>query len=147
MPIRTELGLLLRRSFRRAARTANAALRPLDIEGRHLGVLLTLGRRGPLTQTQLVDALGSEKSQMVRTLDDLERRGAAARRPDPIDRRAHLVELTGTGRDLLARARELADDAAAQVFADLTDEDQQVLHSLLSRIADRGSAPRGSSDN
>ena len=141
--MRTELGMLLRRAHSRAARTVNAALRPIGIEGRHLGVLLTLARSGPLSQTQLVEVLGSEKSQMVRTVDDLERHGAAARRTDPTDRRAHRVELTGTGHELLAGARKLADDAARQIFADLDEDEQQVLHALLTRIADPRPAPRG----
>jgi DNA-binding MarR family transcriptional regulator len=129
--------MLLRRAHSRAARTVNGALRPIGIEGRHLGVLLTLARSGPLSQTQLVEALGSEKSQMVRTVDDLERRGAVARRPDPVDRRAHLVELTGAGQELLAGARKRADDAAGQIFAGLGEDELQVLHALLTRIADR----------
>src|SRR3954451_15833747 len=99
-----ELGLLLRVAHARTAKAASAAPAPLGIEGRHLGVLISLGSRGPLTQTQLVDLLGSEKSGMVRTVDDLERLGAAVRSPAPGDRRARLVELTPTGRDLLARA-------------------------------------------
>jgi MarR family transcriptional regulator, lower aerobic nicotinate degradation pathway regulator len=132
---RTELGLLLRVAHRRAARTADEALHPLGIEGRHLGVLVTLARRGPLSQTQLVEALAGDKSGMVRTVDDLERLHAAVRRQDPADRRARRVELTDSGRELLTRARSLAGGAADELFGCLTDEEQQTLHRLLTRIA------------
>jgi DNA-binding MarR family transcriptional regulator len=133
---RTEIGLLLRVAHRRAARAADDALRPLGIEGRHLGVLITLGRRGTLSQTQLGDALGADKSTMVRTVDDLERLGAASRRPDPADRRTRLVELTDDGRKLLGQALERAAGAADELFGHLSAQEQRTLRRLLIRVTD-----------
>lgn len=125
---------MLRMAHRRAARAATEALDPLHVEGRHLGVLITLTRRGPLTQTQLVQALGSEKSAMVRTLDDLETLDAVTRRAAPADRRARIVTLTDTGRHLLRQAQPLAAQAARNVFGCLTEDEQQVLHQILARL-------------
>src|SRR5689334_20737814 len=71
------IGPLLRLAQRRAARTFSEALRPLGVEGRHYGVLLNLAKHGPLSQRQLIDLTGSDKSAMVRTVDDLEARGLA----------------------------------------------------------------------
>ncbi len=136
-----QLGLLLRVAHTRAAKTASAALAPLAIEGRHLGVLLSLASRGPLTQTQLIEALGSEKSSMVRTVDDLERLGAAVRSPTPGDRRARLVQLTPTGRHLLDQAQSRAGHAAQELFSVLTDDEQQQLQHLLTRLTGRNSHP------
>jgi MarR family transcriptional regulator, lower aerobic nicotinate degradation pathway regulator len=136
-PAPAPLGLLLRVAHRRAARAATEALRPLGIEGRHMGVLLTLSRRGGAeSQSGLIDALGSDKSAMVRTIDDLEQLGAAVRRTDPQDRRARVVELTDEGRELLARAAPLARAAADDVFGSLTEDEQRMLERLLSRIAE-----------
>jgi DNA-binding MarR family transcriptional regulator len=132
-----QLGLLLRVAHARAAKTASTALAPLEIEGRHLGVLVSLAARGPLTQTQLIDTLGSEKSSMVRTVDDLERLGAAVRSPSPGDRRARLVALTPAGRDLLDRAQSRASHAAEELFSVLTDDEQNQLKHLLSRFTGR----------
>jgi DNA-binding MarR family transcriptional regulator len=132
---RGELGLLLRVAHRRASRAAADALRPLGIEPRHLGVLVTVGRGGLLSQTQLVDALGADKSAMVRTVDDLERLGAAVRRPAPGDRRTRLVELTASGRDLLRAAQRAAKDAADELFAGFSEPEYQQLRDLLARIA------------
>src|SRR4051812_16796365 len=132
-----ELGLLLRVAHAQAAKTASAALAPLGIDGRHLGVLISLASRGPLTQTQLIDVLGSEKSGMVRTVDDLERLGAAVRLPAPGDRRVRLVELTPAGRNLLAQAQSRAGDAAEELFAVLTDDEQDQLRSMLARLTGR----------
>jgi DNA-binding MarR family transcriptional regulator len=82
--------------------------------------------------------LGSEKSAMVRTVDDLERLGAAVRLPDPGDRR---VRLTSTGRDLLARAQTLASDAAEDLFSVLSDDQQRQLRQLLSLMTGRTAHP------
>ena len=45
---------------------------------------------------------------MVAVIDELEELGLAERRPHPADRRKHAVHLTGSGRRMLARAREVA---------------------------------------
>jgi MarR family transcriptional regulator, lower aerobic nicotinate degradation pathway regulator len=85
--------------------------------------------------------LGSEKSAMVRTVDDLERLGAAVRLPDPGDRRVRLVGLTSTGRDLLDQAQTLASDAAEDLFSVLSDDQQRQLRQLLSLMTGRTAHP------
>ena len=97
---------LLRLAHRRAASSSAAALRPFGMDDRHLGVLRALGRLGPSSQRRLVDTLGTDKSSMVRTVDDLERLGLVWRAPATGDRRAYAVELTPAGRDLLVASRE-----------------------------------------
>ena len=131
----TQLGMLLRTAHARAARLGNEALRPLGIETRHLGVLLVLDRQGPLSQTQIGEQLHADKSAMGRTVDDLERLGAAVRRPDPADRRARQVSLTPDGDRLVARAKAIAAETADSVFAAIGPADQVVLRDLLNRVA------------
>ncbi|WNM31038.1 MarR family transcriptional regulator [Streptomyces sp. Li-HN-5-11] len=131
---RVRIGPLLRHAQRRAARTFSEALRPLGIEGRHYGVLLNLGTHGPLSQRRLIDLTREDKSSMVRTVDDLEARGLAVRRPSPTDRRAYAVEITEEGRALFARASVIADEVAARLLDCLSDQDQELLCSLLERF-------------
>jgi DNA-binding MarR family transcriptional regulator len=133
----TQLGMLLRTAHARAARQANEALRPLGIEGRHLGVLLVLDRHGALSQTQLGEQLHADKSAMGRTVDDLERLGAAVRRADPADRRARQVSLTPDGERLVGRAKAAAAVVAAEVFGDIEPAEQLLLRDLLNRVARR----------
>src|SRR5213078_355803 len=84
--INPQLGLLLRQAHRRAAAVAAAALAPLGLSGRHYGVLMLLARDGTSTQTRLITDLGSDKAGMVRTIDDLDRRGFVRRAQSPKDR-------------------------------------------------------------
>src|SRR3981081_2754345 len=76
------IGFLLRQAHQRASSAFAEELEPLGISGRHFGVLHNLGRSGPLSQRELVDRVASDKASMVRTVDDLERAGLAARRSE-----------------------------------------------------------------
>jgi MarR family transcriptional regulator, lower aerobic nicotinate degradation pathway regulator len=128
------IGPLLRLAQRRATRMFTESLRPLGIEGRHYGVLLNLGTHGPLSQRRLIDLTGSDKSAMVRTVDDLEARGLAVRRPAPDDRRAYAVEMTDEGRALFADAARISDDVAARLLDCMPEDDQEILCTLLERF-------------
>jgi DNA-binding MarR family transcriptional regulator len=132
------MGLLLRLAHQRAAKAFSEALQPLGIEGRHVGVLMTLARLGPLTQSQLIAELGSDKSSMVRAVDDLERLGLGVRRLVPGDRRARAVELTATGRERLVAARAIAEKVGEDLFGCLTEQEQATLRDLLSRFVAGG---------
>jgi MarR family transcriptional regulator, lower aerobic nicotinate degradation pathway regulator len=129
---------LLRLAHRRAATSSAAALRPFGMDDRHLGVLRALGRLGPSSQRRLVDALGTDKSSMVRTVDDLERLGLVWRAPATGDRRAYAVELTPAGRDLLDDAERTAAAAGAELLACLSPAEQETLGALLRRFVDAG---------
>jgi DNA-binding MarR family transcriptional regulator len=128
------VGPLLRIGHQRAARSFTAALDGLDIEGRHYGVLHNLATRGPLSQRRLIELTGSEKSSMVRTVDDLEARGYAVRRPSPVDRRAHAVEITEAGRAVCERATVIANEVGGGLLACFTPEEREVFLALLTRF-------------
>ncbi len=129
-----DIGLLLRLAHRRAARAFADALRPLGVEYRHFSVLLQLRRGGPASQRELIDALGSDKSSMVRTVDDLEQLGLCRRRPAAGDRRAYAVELTPDGRELLAKAEATAAGVSSHLLAHLPAADRRALRDLLARF-------------
>jgi DNA-binding MarR family transcriptional regulator len=68
-------------------------------------VLLALGRSPVRTQTALARAIGADKTRLIGVLDELQDRGLIERRPDPADRRAHLLSLTEAGRRVRRSAR------------------------------------------
>lgn len=77
--------------------------------GSEAQALLELRSGGVLTQAELARRIGLDKSTVSRLVAGLEARDWVARRPDPDDRRAQLVELRWGGRsiaDRLAQARE-----------------------------------------
>jgi MarR family transcriptional regulator, lower aerobic nicotinate degradation pathway regulator len=138
-PVGAEIGLLLRLAHQRAAKAFTGALQPLDIEGRHYGVLTTLVRLGPVTQARLIQELNSDKSAILRTVDELEQRGLTVRQPVPGDRRARTIALTAEGQRRFAAASKVAKQVTEQLFGCLTKAEQATLRDLLIRFVKAGS--------
>jgi MarR family transcriptional regulator, lower aerobic nicotinate degradation pathway regulator len=134
--VEMRLGLLLRQAQRRAAAILAAALAPLDLSGRHFGVMMLLARDGTSTQKQLLTDLGSDKAGMVRTVDELDRRGLVRRVQSPSDRRLYHLSLTNAGQAAFASARKVAAVAAQDIFIGLTTDERAALADLLSRVVD-----------
>ncbi|MEV1146947.1 MarR family transcriptional regulator [Micromonospora sp. NPDC049799] len=122
-----------------------AGLAELGISPRAHHVLLR-ARAGDLTQRQIGEACGIDKTTMVVTLDQLEAAGLARRRPSPTDRRARLVEVTGQGVVVLDRAQEIAARIQQDVLAGLPPAQREaLLRSLENLVAGRlsGAGPCG----
>ncbi|MDO3705722.1 MarR family transcriptional regulator [Micromonospora sp. C28SCA-DRY-2] len=114
-----------------------AGLAELGISPRAHYVLL-MARPGGLTQRQLGDRCGVDKTTMVVTLDQLEAAGLVRRQPSPSDRRARLVEVTPEGEKVLHRAQEIAAGIHRDVLASLPEADRAVfLRSIEALVAGR----------
>ena len=56
---------------------------------------------GPVrTQAVLAEAIGADKTRIIRTLDDLQDRGHIERQVDPEDRRVRLLAITAAGQQV-----------------------------------------------
>jgi MarR family transcriptional regulator, lower aerobic nicotinate degradation pathway regulator len=128
------LGLLMRRAHDRAAGALVEALRPLGLELRHFAVLITLSAKGPLSQSALVAAVGSDKASMVRVIDDLEGWGMVARKPFPGDRRVHAVEMTPEGLEVFDTAHVEARAISDRLVAHMKPGEADRLLDLLTRF-------------
>ena len=131
---------LLRQSARRAAACLSEALAPLSLHTRHYGILLALAEDGPSSQSRLGKRLGIDRTTMVSSVDELEKLGYLARKPDPNDRRANRVELTGRGRGRLVRATGAIAAAERQLLSGLSADEISTLRSLLTRLANEDDA-------
>ncbi|TWJ21868.1 DNA-binding MarR family transcriptional regulator [Micromonospora endolithica] len=123
-----------------------AGLAELGISPRDYHVLLR-ARAGELTQRQIGEACGIDKTTMVVTLDQLEAAGLARRRPSPTDRRARLVEVTEQGLAVLDRAQQIAGRIQQDVLAGLpAAEREALLRTLWGLVTGRlsGAGPCGS---
>lgn len=73
----------------------------------------------PLTQSDLANLIGVDRSALVRLLDVLEAEGLVVRQTDPQDRRSKLVLLTADGKKQCKLFHTLAADLEAQLTAGL----------------------------
>jgi DNA-binding MarR family transcriptional regulator len=111
-------------------------LAPLDLHPRHFGMLSHLAANEGQSQQVMSRALGIHRSAVVALVDDLEHRGLAERRRDPVDRRAYTLYLTPAGRRLLAELERAADEEEAELLTALDASERSQLISLLQRVAE-----------
>lgn len=121
-----------------------ASLEPFGMRPKHVSVLDFLALSGDSSQQALCEGLRIDPSTMVALVDEIERRGLAVRRRNPLDRRAHAVHLTDAGRRVLEQARAAADGVEEGLLAALAPEERATLHALLKRLdAAAAGAPCG----
>ena len=103
MQIEQQMTVLLRRVQRIYLVTATGEV---HLERSSYGILCQLADEGPQRLGALAHAFGLDPSTITRQVQALEEAGLAARRTDPTDRRASILDLTPEGREVLERTRE-----------------------------------------
>jgi DNA-binding MarR family transcriptional regulator len=80
--------------------------------------LQVIGRRGTCRVNDIADDLVVTWSGMSKIVDRLEASGLCRRRPNPDDGRSSLIDLTGTGQELLARGEAILQRELARLMQD-----------------------------
>ena len=111
-----------------AARLAEVGITP-----RHYCVL-TNASGEDLTQIRLAERSMLDKTTMVVTLDELERKGYVVRRPSKEDRRVKLIGVTADGRLAIARAREIVERMQREVLGSLPEDRREEFAASLSEL-------------
>ncbi|WP_067816523.1 MarR family winged helix-turn-helix transcriptional regulator [Nocardia inohanensis] len=129
-------------TLRHRARAA-ALLAPLGLHPGQEALLLELARTGPRIQAQLSDALGCEPPSVTLMTRKLEASGHIRRSPAPGDKRASIVELTDSGRELVDQVkrvwRELAQETVTGLPAATVAELPGLLTTLTANVDTRRS--------
>jgi DNA-binding MarR family transcriptional regulator len=119
---------------RRLREMSQESLAPWDITPAHLRALRVLKRRGPMRLSELSEQLQIAPRSTTEVADALESRGLIERRPDPSDRRATLVEVTGHGTEILDAIRAARGTEAERVFGQLSQTDRTHLARILRKL-------------
>jgi DNA-binding MarR family transcriptional regulator len=127
-------------SLRHRARAA-ALLAPLGLHPGQEVLLLELARTGPMIQAQLSDALGCEPPSVTLMTRKLEAAGHIRRRPASTDKRASVVELTGSGEALVGQIKQLwcvlAEETVTGLPAQTIAELPGILNTLTGNVDTR----------
>ena len=107
----------------------------LDLRPAQFSVLVLVGNRPGLKQSEVAAALGIQRANFVALLDRLEKRGLARRAPAPNDRRCHALHLTAEGERVLARAGARVAAIEARLDAKLGPGGRERLLDMLWRLA------------
>jgi DNA-binding MarR family transcriptional regulator len=135
VPSSTELAARLRRTVvrlsRRLRRHAASGLSP-SLES----ALSLIGRRGPLTPSELAESEDVKRPTATRLIAILERRGLVERAADPCDGRSHRVAVTQDGRALLAESRNRRNAYLGRALGALAPDELAALDRAL-RLLER----------
>jgi DNA-binding MarR family transcriptional regulator len=121
---------------RQLRETSQETLAPWDITPAQFRALRVLRRHGVMRLSELSDRLKIAARSATEVIDALQARDLAGRRPDPEDRRATLVELTGHGMQVLQGIRESQGTESERVFDRLTPADRAALAAILRKLRD-----------
>jgi DNA-binding MarR family transcriptional regulator len=106
-----------------------------DLPPGHAWLLARLNSCGPLRVGALALALGVDNSTITPQIQRLEREGLIARKPDPLDRRAALVEITHSGKRVLARLQHSRQAMLTEKLGDWPLGDRESVAAVVSRLA------------
>jgi MarR family transcriptional regulator for hemolysin len=135
------LGWLLTQAHFNLVSEVGAALEPLGVSNRGYHVLATAST-GEYTQKELAERIGLDKTTMVVTVDELEAKGLAERRPSSTDRRARVIAVTKAGERTVASGQKIIDQIQADVLASLPAGERKVfLEALGSLVKERLAQP------
>lgn len=127
------LGMLWFRLNRRL--TANLKQAGFDITADQLRLLTQLAENESCNQLFLAKQLGRDRSAITRMIQHLETKGWVSRRPDREDKRAFVVILTKSGRQLQEAATGISQLTLDELWAGFRNEEKDQCSDYLFRMA------------
>ncbi|WP_336489887.1 MarR family winged helix-turn-helix transcriptional regulator [Methylobacterium nigriterrae] len=129
-------------SGRQWRRLANSTTESHGVSEAKALPLVLIGRLGgEPRQNTLAEALGIEGPSLVRLLDQLEAAGLVMRKEDPTDRRAKVLNLTDTGRSVVARIEADLDQLRKAVFSKVSAADLEASLRVFQAVQDHLGGP------
>ena len=126
-------GALLVIAARTGQQLAARRLAPMGLTVQLCGVLNRLAV-GPISQHELGEQLGIDRTTVVELIDDLESRGVVVRQRNSADRRSYSIQLTAKGRTVQKRAAKAFDAAADEFFGPLKARERHILADMMRRL-------------
>lgn len=96
----------------------------------------------PLRMSDVANRLILSRGGTTKVIDRLEAKGYVERLPAPDDRRATVLEITQTGRDIMIHARAVIDEQLKAAWAKhITDEEAVVVIAVMDRVLSEHTHP------
>jgi DNA-binding MarR family transcriptional regulator len=127
----TEIRILFQAMDRAFAKKAGATLAPA-----HGTLLLIVKERPNLTQQQLSEAIGLQRSTVTRTIDAFERQGLVRRHARTDDQRSYAIRVTAKGARLAKRLSPIIFGLEKQLTKGLSENKRRLFIQLLRQTQD-----------
>jgi MarR family transcriptional regulator, temperature-dependent positive regulator of motility len=99
--------------------------------------ILLLSKEENITQDRIADTFYLDKGTVARAVKKLEESGYICRTQDPENRRAHKLNLTVEGRQIIPLVFEIVNKWEKTVCEDFSDDELKKLYSMLRTICRR----------
>jgi DNA-binding MarR family transcriptional regulator len=119
---------------RRLRHLTHETVAPLGVTPAQARAVNVLTRQGSMRLSDLALHLRIAARSATDVVDALEGLGLATRTPDPSDRRATLIALTSTGKDVAEALHTARLQETKAFFSTLDEADRQALASILGRL-------------
>jgi DNA-binding MarR family transcriptional regulator len=129
------VGYLLRRAQMAVFEDFARRFAVLDLTPAQFSTLLAIRENPGRRQSEIAAALGVQRPNFVAMMDNLERRGLAARVRSGEDRRANALELTRDGAALLDRGLAAQADQEAAIRAIVGETERRKLIAVLGKLS------------
>ena len=126
---------MLRRAYYRAKSNTNRLLKDLGITPMQAAGVMTLYRRGPLSQAELGRAIGMEPANVHGLVARLKKQSLIGVTSHPTDQRQVRVVLSPRGERCAGQLAQLSARSADETLEPLAPEEREQLMQLLARIA------------
>jgi MarR family transcriptional regulator, transcriptional regulator for hemolysin len=128
------LAFMLSDSARLLRRRFDARAQSLGVSRAQWQTLFALTRMEGTNQANLADYLEVETITLCRMIDRLQEAGLVERRPDPADRRAWRLHLTGKAHPLLDELRMVSEQVVGEALAGIDDDLRAILTAGLAAV-------------
>jgi len=131
-------GRLLKLVYSSLLRSIDARMQPLELTALQWQPLFLLWRGRADTVAALARECDMDCGAMTRMLDRLEAKGLVRRHRSETDRRVVHLSLTDKGRESAAALPPVLREELARHLKDFTDQETELLISMLQRMLDNG---------
>jgi DNA-binding MarR family transcriptional regulator len=128
---------LLSRAAARSHQLLTDALQVAGARGYHYRLLAALEEFGPASQAELGRRTDIDRSDVVASLNELERDALVRRQPDPSDGRRNVVTITAAGERRLQKLDRVLAGVQEELLAPFSDDERGDFVRLLRQLAER----------
>lgn len=129
------LGFLFAMSHEKTYLEATTRLRPLDIQPRHVRILIVVEEsQVALNQQTIAEKVGVHRNVMVTLTDQLEHRGFVKRISNPENRREYFIQITSRGRKVLEKAKVIVNESQETLLKGMSRSERDHLVELLRKF-------------
>ena len=128
------IGFLLAKAHQRGYALFKERLTPFRLTPQQFGLLAFLWKQDALTQAELSDTTGIDRTTIGGLIDRLTKDGLVQRTPHPDDRRAYRICLTERGKSIENELCPLAREVRERFLAVLSPDEQETLWALLKKL-------------